>query len=134
MAITAENLDREFGLLERAAAAGERCPQSGNFGPLKSHFTTALARAGRIRIEIYAHNWRVVTILDGPHRGKRTAETPYKGTGRPYMTIGIDTVMTTRMSQRSKAQVTLPRIAALENDDEADAALIADHRTEKENT
>lgn len=118
MAITPELLNEQFEILERAAAAGERCPQSGNFGPLKSHVTTALARAGKIRIEIYAHNWRVVTILEGRHRGKRTAETPYKGTRRPYMTIGTDTIMTTRVSQRSNAPVSIARVIAFEDDDD----------------
>jgi hypothetical protein len=117
MPISEAELDRQFGLLEQAAKRGERCPQSGNFGPLKSAATTALARAGRIRIEIYAHNWRVVEILTGRHAGKRTMPTPYKGSGRPYMTIGTETIMTTRMNRISHAPITLARVASLEAPD-----------------
>lgn len=117
MAITDMELDRQFGLIELAARHGERCPQSKPFGPVSPQVTTALARAGRIRIEIYAHNWRVAEILTGRHAGKRTAPTPYKGSGRPYMIIGVETIMTTLASRRSSASVTLPRIASLENVD-----------------
>lgn len=117
MAITAEVLDREFALLESAAANGERCPQSVPHGPLNSSVTGALARSGRIRIEIFAHNWRVVTLLDGPHKGKQTMPTPHKGSRRPYKTIGVETIMTTLVSRRSNAPVTLPRLPALEKAD-----------------
>lgn len=56
-----------FAMLEQAAAGGERCPKTGENG-LTSTLTGDLARAGRIRIDVYPHNFRVVTIMEGPHR------------------------------------------------------------------
>ena len=67
-----DRIERDFGLLEAAAVAGERCPFSNPFGPISSASITALVESGRIRSEVYRHNWRVVTILDGPHKGKST--------------------------------------------------------------
>jgi hypothetical protein len=55
----------------------------------------ALARAGRIRIEVYAHNWRVVEILSGPNKGKRTAPCPNKTNG-PYLVIEKESRYRTR--------------------------------------
>lgn len=81
-------LDKTFAALEAAAAAGERCPQNYPFGPMKSGHSGALAKAGRIRVEIFHPNWRVVTIMDGPHRGKRTAPAPLGG--KPYKTVYKD--------------------------------------------
>lgn len=67
--------DQAFALLERAAISGERCPQTGDHG-LRSADTTNLAHAGRILVEIFAWNYRRVTILTGPHAGKTTAAAP----------------------------------------------------------
>jgi len=78
-------IDAAFISMERAAAKGVRCPVNKTFD-VTSYRTMALAKAGRIKIEVYAHNWRVVTILTGPHAGKTTAMPPYKH-GRPYRTI-----------------------------------------------
>jgi hypothetical protein len=47
----------------------------------------ALCAAGRIRSEVYAHNWRRAVILDGPHKGKATASPP--GGGKPYLVNGV---------------------------------------------
>jgi hypothetical protein len=66
----------DYVLIETAAIKGERCPKQRPFGPLSYGSTIALARSGRIRIELYAHNWRVITLLDGPHRGCSTAPAP----------------------------------------------------------
>lgn len=74
-----------FAMLEAAAASGARCPKSGTDG-LTSQLTAGLARAGKIRIDVYPHNWRVVTILTGPHAGKTTEPAPNKA-WRPYLTI-----------------------------------------------
>lgn len=88
--------DRVFKLLENCAVNGERCPQKEPHGILSTVENIAiadLARAGRIRVEIFAHNWRVVTICEGPHRGKKTAPSPYKGGGIPYKVIEKDDVL-----------------------------------------
>jgi len=90
MPLTAERLERDFALLEAAAASGARCPQNVPFGPLAAGASTQLARAGRIKVELYVHNWRVVTILDGPHKGRSTQPCPYGGSEKPYKVIEKD--------------------------------------------
>lgn len=69
-------LERAYALIEQAAIKSERCPQGRPFGELTSDAVMTLARAGRIRVEIFMHNWRVVTILTGPNAGKQTAPPP----------------------------------------------------------
>jgi hypothetical protein len=80
--------DDAFAMLVKAAVAGERCPKSHptGRGTIKSALVTQLAHAGRIRVEIYFHNWRVIEILEGPHKGRRTQECPKPG-AKPYLTI-----------------------------------------------
>jgi hypothetical protein len=75
----------QFKLIERAAVTGARCPMSHPFGPLKGGPVQRLLIDGRIRIEIFAGNWRVVTILQGPNAGATTRRSP-KG-GQPYRTL-----------------------------------------------
>lgn len=70
-----EQVQRCFEALQRAAVAGARCPLSGSDG-VTSDLTAALAKSGRIKIEVYARNYRVVEILDGPNKGKRTRSAP----------------------------------------------------------
>lgn len=94
--ISQASLDRNFALIEAAAVKGERCPQSRPFGPLDTAAPGVLARAGRIRIEIFLHNFRVATIMEGPHRGKQTQAAPAKGTGKPYKVIYKDHVLVRR--------------------------------------
>jgi hypothetical protein len=69
-------LDMNFKLLEAAAVAGERCPQSYPHGPIDSGAVAALVEAKRIRSEVCGKNYRVVTILTGPHKGRSTAPHP----------------------------------------------------------
>lgn len=96
MPLTQNQIEMGFALIELAAENGERCPTNQSAenptGELRSGVTTALLKQGRIRVEVYAHNWRVVTILTGPHAGKRTAPSPYKGAGKPYLTLPAPTV------------------------------------------
>lgn len=91
MALSAHQINSGFALIERAAIEGKRCPTNRSAenptGELASGITGALVKAGRIRIEVYAHNWRVVEILKGPFAGKRTAASPYKGSGKPYLVL-----------------------------------------------
>ena len=77
--------DEAFAKLEATALVGGRCPLAGTDG-LTSQLTAALARAGRIRIDVYPHNWRVITITEGPNAGKATAPPPNPA-WRPYLTI-----------------------------------------------
>ncbi len=79
--------DTDFDLLVAAAVAGERCPQSTPYGPLKKGAIGALVRERKIKSEVYRHNYRVVTILAGPHRGASTA--PADRGLRPYIVNGV---------------------------------------------
>jgi hypothetical protein len=87
---SSENLDKAFALLEQCAVNGERCPVTS--GPdqhafLRSAHTSALAKAGRILIEISSRNFRRITILVGPHKGKKTTKNP-DVRARVYQTVG----------------------------------------------
>lgn len=68
-------LERTFSALVSRACVGLRCPENGTFG-VNGAAVPALARAGRIRIEISTRNFRRVVILEGPHAGKATAADP----------------------------------------------------------
>lgn len=80
-------LDKNFQFLEAAAIAGERCPQNNPHGPIHSGAITELVKANRIRSEVYSRNYRVVTLLVGPHRGKSTAPAPPGS--EPYIINGL---------------------------------------------
>lgn len=86
--VTPETLNETFALLEEVARKGERCPAGKPFGPLVPAVMSALAHAGRIRIEIFAHNFRVVTIMKGPNKGAATMASPHGGL--PYRTVFKD--------------------------------------------
>ena len=73
-----------FDRLVTCAVKGERCPITGP--GFRSDDVSALAHEGRIRVEITAHNWRTVTILEGPHAGKTTKPNPMPGR-QPYVTV-----------------------------------------------
>jgi len=93
-------LNQGLAEIEAAAVAGERCPVTRREGVkgLSDGVTTALAREGRIRIEVYAKNWRVAEILKGPNAGKRT-KAPPNPEWRPYLTIGVETVRAYRAAR-----------------------------------
>jgi hypothetical protein len=83
-----QTLDETFALLEEAAAAGARCPMSRvNGGTLVSGNVTALAKEGHIAVEVSGRNWRRVTILTGPLKGKSTAPNPDPKRATVYLTI-----------------------------------------------
>lgn len=85
-----ETMDAVYKLVEAAAINGDRAPQMAPFGPLTAGMNAALlymARAGRLRVEIFIHNWRVITLCDGPYKGAHTARSPYKGSGTPHKVI-----------------------------------------------
>lgn len=100
-------VDQAFALIEQAAINGERCPQTEPFGPLKHSLTTMLARQGRIQFGIYALNWRVATIMEGPHKGKHTL-LPKRG--KPYKIVGKETLHVTRLTNNERRpEPSLPR-------------------------
>lgn len=97
-----ECLDLVFDLLVDAARKSSYCPTSkairesleaGKYriqGSTRASSCTstpvlALARSGRIRIELYGRGTRVIEILQGEHMGARTAPSPYGG--KPYRII-----------------------------------------------
>jgi len=102
-------LDDTFAILVRAAILGERCPQNAPHGPLKPGHTTDLARDGKIRIEVFRHNWRVVTILVGPNAGKQTRACP--AGGKPYMTVDHRSTTLTRKDS-ARPGLSAPRLIA----------------------
>ena len=102
-----ERKEAVYKVLEDAAVAGRRCPMNDQL-PHSSYNLGALCKDGRIRIEVYQKNWRVVTILKGPHRGAATAAAP-KGE-KPYVVIDhTGTYRTGRhVDNRKPKPVTLP--------------------------
>jgi hypothetical protein len=88
-------------LLEIAARDGARCPMNAELPVGARQMLPHLAREGKIKIEVSGHNWRVVTILEGPEKGKKTAPDP---TGSlPYITIDGAGTTRTWPSPRRKA-------------------------------
>lgn len=73
-------INRLFYRLEACAAAGERCPFNDE---INTDALGELARSGKIRVEVFRENWRVVTILMGSNAGRQTKE--YPGGGMPYL-------------------------------------------------
>jgi hypothetical protein len=82
-------LESAFAQIEAAAVAGARCPFSEQVAGGSASFGR-LAREGRILVEVSMHNFRKVTILAGPNKGKHTAEPPLDRLGRrpkPYLVV-----------------------------------------------
>lgn len=83
-----ERVEQCFQAILRAALRGERCPENGSSN-VNTDRCRALAAAGRIKIEVFARNFRVVTILTGRHAGRKTARAPYK-VSQPKLVISKD--------------------------------------------
>lgn len=103
-------LDDAFKMIEAAAAEGRRCPTSDH--GLNSAHVSALARAGKIAVEVSSQNWRRVTILVGAHAGKSTAPNPLP---RSSVYLTIDKTGTRRNgrlvdSRASRPQPSAPRL------------------------
>lgn len=71
-----ERLTQCFESILQAALRGDRCPENDTYN-VASTYCRLLAERGDIKIEVYARNYRVVTILKGPHAGVKTAPPPY---------------------------------------------------------
>jgi hypothetical protein len=87
------NLEFVFNTVVDAAVAGDRCPTSDFFTNqhrinYSTQYFAALARDGRIRIEVTARNWRTVWICEGLHRGRHTMLPPLNPRARPYFVAG----------------------------------------------
>jgi len=97
----AARVEATYRALEDAAIAGVRCPENdGLEGGSKA--VGELARAGRITVEIYGHNYRVVVIANGVQVGKRTAAHPYGG--KPWKIIGRETFINGRQVDRGASR------------------------------
>lgn len=73
-------IEKLFDQLVVIAEASERCPTNDK---INTDALRALVRYGRVRIEVFRENWRVVTILTGQSAGKSTKF--YPGGGAPYL-------------------------------------------------
>ena len=106
-------IEDAWALVQEAAAAGLRCPTNDHFksngGALRE-----LAYQGRIRIKVYAHNWRVVEIMEGPHAGKSTMRAPTSGP--PYRVIDKDRSRLTHETgeRHQRGEPSLPRLLTRE--------------------
>lgn len=85
-------LDAAFALLAEKALKGERCPTAST---IAQRYVSTLAHEGRIFIEVFVHNYRVVTIMEGEAKGKKTAPPPIvvahdgqRRAPKPYLTVG----------------------------------------------
>ena len=99
--ITDPFLKDYFGVIEQCAIKNERCPgdpaikkhllSKNNYGrlPIQPSPGPHLARMGYLKIEIFAMNYRVITICTGPHTGKATLASPH-GNGVVAKTIETD--------------------------------------------
>jgi hypothetical protein len=101
-------LNALFKLVEAHAAEGKRCPTNDEIadylartGHLSRLKLTDVARSGRIKIEVYAKNFRVVEICDGPHRGKRTQDAPHYQS--PYRVITGEEIPTAKIRKEALA-------------------------------
>jgi hypothetical protein len=110
--LSSREIERQYKLIEAAAAAGERCPLNSPLGPIDSTALSPLAREGRILVEISGHNWRQITILTGPHAGKRTLPNP--NGHAVYRIIGKTTRWPTREARGEGAPDMTPLARRLE--------------------
>lgn len=99
MSLSQEYIDLAYEILVLAAIKGERCPANSHDGVdgIPDGATGALRAAGKIKVEIYARNYRVVEILTGPFAGKRTAPPPNPNL-KPYLILGQTTERKWQMS------------------------------------
>jgi hypothetical protein len=109
-----ETLDKAFQLLERCAIDGTRCPKT--HGPDADRFLPnasigELTRAGRIFVEISGQNFRRITILAGPHKGKSTAANP-NVLAHVWQTVGKDGARVN--GERVRQQPSAPRFLTRE--------------------
>jgi hypothetical protein len=74
--VSEKTLAADFGVIEVAVAMNERCPKSYPDGPLQRGSISELFKRGMIRSAVYAKNYRVITILTGPHAGESTKAHP----------------------------------------------------------
>jgi hypothetical protein len=74
MTPTEQKIASAFSMIEAAAVKGVRCPE--NYDLPLTTAAVALAKQGKIKIEISGRNYRQVTILVGPNAGKTTAPNP----------------------------------------------------------
>lgn len=107
-------LDKVFNVIVEHAVANKRCPENDTAG-VTSDVVAALARAGRIRVEISGHNYRTIVILEGEHAGKTTAPDPTRR--MPWKIIGKSTVVNVKPyvgRAANRRQPSAPRVLTRE--------------------
>lgn len=84
-------------LLEAAVRRGERAPTNEQIQYMLADgfwgvapYMKMLRDMGQIRVDVYASNWRVVTILVGELKGQHTMKPV--GRGKPYRILGASPV------------------------------------------
>lgn len=111
-----QRLEDTFNQVVEAALHNRRCPDNAR---INSAQLTALARQGRLRIDISGRSYRTVYILTGPQAGLSTAPDPDKG--RVFRSIGVVSTSTIRRKQYNHHQPrqapSLPRLSFLEKED-----------------
>lgn len=90
-------INSAFNMIVAAAREGRRCPETTRSDYIKGErilirglargAATILAAEGKIKVEIFARNFRRITILVGPHAGKATAAPPFGELAQPYRVI-----------------------------------------------
>lgn len=85
-----EDLDAVFALIVEAALNNERCPMNYGFersrGTIPQGAVDGLVKEGKIRVEVYAKNYRVIEIMWGRNAGKRT-KPPDNKHWKPYKVL-----------------------------------------------
>lgn len=94
-------LNRTLAMIVEAACDGARCPETTRSDYVKGErvlirglargAATVLAAEGKIKVEIFARNFRRITILVGPHAGKATADPPFGKLAQPYRVVTTET-------------------------------------------
>ena len=111
-----QRLEDTYNQVVEAALRKRRCPDNAS---INSAQLTALARQGRLRIDISGRSYRTVHVLTGPHAGLSTLPDPDKG--RVFKSIGVVSTSTLRRKQYDRNEPrqvpSLPRLSFLEKED-----------------
>lgn len=105
-----ERIEKCFEAIVHAVISGQRCPENDTLH-VNTERCRHLALAGRIKVEVFARNYRVVTILDGPHAGKKTAPAPYN-VQKPKFVINKDGKTVFKMYARAPRAVRAALLAS----------------------
>jgi len=108
-----QRLEDTFSRIVETALHKRRCPDNAN---INSSQLTALARSGRLRIDISGRSYRTVYILTGPHAGLSTLPDPDQG--QVFKSIGVVSTSTVRRNRypQKRQQPSLVHLKCLEKE------------------